>query len=214
MRRSPSLNSVCRVRLKKEMPKKFGVNDKQQQGRSKKAAQKEEIREKKRKEDELKAEIYWSQGTKDTTKKAEDAERRAQKLAEKKEREEALRQETESLAVAAKHKKENFQVQEIFSVVTEGHEQSLDFLAGSYSADEEISDIPSGDVINSETSTDSPDKHPERRMKAAYRKFEEREMPLLKKEYPYLKLSQLQQLLFKKWKKSPENPFNMSSTQQ
>ncbi|KAI9350281.1 hypothetical protein BDR26DRAFT_1003887 [Obelidium mucronatum] len=52
------------------------------------------------------------------------------------------------------------------------------------------------------------DKHPERRMKSAWAAFEEREMPLLKEENPTLRLSQLKQMLQKKWKKSPENPLN------
>lgn len=33
------------------------------------------------------------------------------------------------------------------------------------------------------------DKHPEKRMKAAYAKFEEERLPEMKKEYPTLKLS-------------------------
>ena len=53
------------------------------------------------------------------------------------------------------------------------------------------------------------DKHPEKRMKAAYNAYEERELPLLKEENPNLRLSQLKQLLKKEWMKSPENPMNM-----
>ncbi|KAJ3066650.1 hypothetical protein HDU98_010063 [Podochytrium sp. JEL0797] len=52
------------------------------------------------------------------------------------------------------------------------------------------------------------EKHPERRMKSAWAAFEERELPLLKKENPSLRLSQLKQMLQKMWKKSPENPMN------
>lgn len=50
------------------------------------------------------------------------------------------------------------------------------------------------------------DKHPEKRMKAAYAAFEEREMPRLKSENPTLRMSQLRQLLKKEWMKSPDNP--------
>ena len=50
------------------------------------------------------------------------------------------------------------------------------------------------------------DKHPEKRMKAAFAAFEEREMPRLKTENPTLRMSQLRQLLRKEWMKSPENP--------
>ena len=52
------------------------------------------------------------------------------------------------------------------------------------------------------------DRHPERRMKAAYAAYEERELPRLKEENPNLRMSQLKQLLRKEWMKSPENPMN------
>ncbi|XP_056133199.1 coiled-coil domain-containing protein 124 [Lampris incognitus] len=52
------------------------------------------------------------------------------------------------------------------------------------------------------------DRHPERRMKAAFAAFEEVNMPRLKKENPNMRLSQLKQLLKKEWTKSPENPLN------
>ncbi len=52
------------------------------------------------------------------------------------------------------------------------------------------------------------DSHPERRMKAAYAAYEERELPRLKEENPNLRMSQLKQLLRKEWMKSPENPMN------
>lgn len=54
------------------------------------------------------------------------------------------------------------------------------------------------------------DRHPEKRMKAAYNAFEERELPRLKQENPNMRLSQLKQLLKKDWMKSPENPMNMA----
>ena len=52
------------------------------------------------------------------------------------------------------------------------------------------------------------ERHPERRVKAAYAAYEERELPRLKEENPNLRLSQLKQLLRKEWLKSPENPMN------
>lgn len=48
----------------------------------------------------------------------------------------------------------------------------------------------------------SAEKHPEKRMKAAYAAFEERRLPQLKDEKPTLRLSQLKQLLKKEWMKS------------
>lgn len=52
------------------------------------------------------------------------------------------------------------------------------------------------------------DLHPEKRQKAAYAAFEEREMPRLKAENPNLRQSQIKQMLRKDWLKSPENPLN------
>ena len=52
------------------------------------------------------------------------------------------------------------------------------------------------------------ERHPERRVKAAFAAFKEAQMPLLKKENPTLRLSQLNERLYELWKKSPENPFN------
>ena len=52
------------------------------------------------------------------------------------------------------------------------------------------------------------DRHPEKRMKAAYKNYEDRNLPLLKQENPNMKLSQLKQMLWKDWMKSPENPLN------
>ncbi|NXP53526.1 CC124 protein, partial [Heliornis fulica] len=56
--------------------------------------------------------------------------------------------------------------------------------------------------------TSDPDRHPERRMKAAFTAFEEVHLPRLKQENPNMRLSQLRQLLKKEWMKSPDNPMN------
>ena len=45
-------------------------------------------------------------------------------------------------------------------------------------------------------------------MKAAFTAFEEAQLPILKKQNPTLRLSQLKQILKKEWMKSPENPLN------
>lgn len=58
------------------------------------------------------------------------------------------------------------------------------------------------------TGPEDLDRHPERRMKAAFTAYEELNMPRLKKENPNMRLSQLKQLLKKEWMKSPENPLN------
>lgn len=56
------------------------------------------------------------------------------------------------------------------------------------------------------------EKHPEKRMKAAYEDFEKERLPELKAENPNLRLSQLKQILRKEWLKHPSNPFNQKTT--
>ncbi|CAL8111393.1 unnamed protein product [Orchesella dallaii] len=63
-------------------------------------------------------------------------------------------------------------------------------------------------VLTTKDTSSTPDRHPERRAKAAYHAFEEARLPILKAENPSLRLSQLKQLIFEEWKKSPENPMN------
>lgn len=58
------------------------------------------------------------------------------------------------------------------------------------------------------TGPEDLDRHPERRMKAAFATYEEANMPRLKKENPNMRLSQLKQQLKKEWTKAPENPLN------
>mmetsp|Transcript_9810 Transcript_9810/g.14756 ORF Transcript_9810/g.14756 Transcript_9810/m.14756 type:complete len:114 (-) Transcript_9810:1829-2170(-) len=52
------------------------------------------------------------------------------------------------------------------------------------------------------------DRNPERRLKAAYKAYEEVNLPAVKLEKPGLKLSQYKQMVFKSWQSSPENPMN------
>ena len=52
--------------------------------------------------------------------------------------------------------------------------------------------------------------HPEKRMKAAYKAYEDKNLPILKAENPNMRLSQLKQMLKKDWMKSPENPMIQS----
>ena len=66
------------------------------------------------------------------------------------------------------------------------------------------------EAIGALSVSDSPavDKHPEKRMKAAYEDFENVRLPQLKSENPSMRLSQLKQMLRKEWQKHPDNPIN------
>ncbi|CAM8935579.1 unnamed protein product [Rhodiola kirilowii] len=52
------------------------------------------------------------------------------------------------------------------------------------------------------------DRHPEKRLKASFKAFEEAELPRLKEEKPGLTHNQYKDLIWKLWKKSPDNPLN------
>jgi len=54
------------------------------------------------------------------------------------------------------------------------------------------------------------ERHPERRFKGALEAYKERELPILRAEHPGLRLQQYEELLYKKFQKSPENPFNQT----
>ncbi|CAL9101776.1 unnamed protein product [Musa acuminata var. zebrina] len=53
-----------------------------------------------------------------------------------------------------------------------------------------------------------PDRHPERRLKVSFKAFEESELLKLKEEKPGLMLNQYKDMIWKLWKKSPDNPLN------
>ncbi|KZT53881.1 DUF1014-domain-containing protein [Calocera cornea HHB12733] len=55
------------------------------------------------------------------------------------------------------------------------------------------------------------EKHPERRFKAAFKEYEERQLPILREERPGLRLQQYKDLIFKQFQKAPENPFNQAA---
>jgi len=64
---------------------------------------------------------------------------------------------------------------------------------------------------SAEFATDNKDKHPEKRMKAAFADYEDKNLPLLKAEHPTLKHTQLKELIWKNWQKAAENPMNQSA---
>mmetsp|Transcript_7083 Transcript_7083/g.24667 ORF Transcript_7083/g.24667 Transcript_7083/m.24667 type:complete len:89 (-) Transcript_7083:93-359(-) len=66
-------------------------------------------------------------------------------------------------------------------------------------------------LTNLNTEDEKSDAHPERRRKAAFKAYEEREIPRIRAENPGLKLSQIKEIIFKNWQKSPENPMNQEA---
>jgi hypothetical protein len=51
------------------------------------------------------------------------------------------------------------------------------------------------------------EQHPERRFKAAFAAYLDREMPILKSEHPGLRKQQMHDMIYKQFQKAPENPY-------
>ncbi|KAL1923882.1 60S ribosomal uL16 domain-containing protein [Calcarisporiella thermophila] len=203
----------------KIMPKKFkGENTKVTAAKEKKAAHKAEVDARKAAEREAKEAREWSVGAKNTSKKEEEAAKRAEKLAKKKEAASLLASEEKEIAKSkpllrpvkgeekkalkkqAQHAEVSFAKRTIPEFSASNIDDALDLLENatetSASAQQKISGI---------------DRHPERRFKAALAAYEERELPRLKQEHPGLRYTQLKDILYKNFQKSPENPFNQAN---
>ncbi|XP_076301136.1 coiled-coil domain-containing protein 124 [Lasioglossum baleicum] len=201
------------------MPKKFvGENSKAVAARARKAAAKEAETTRKAMEAEEKA---WQDDDKQMLKKKqrqeEQEKKRQQQLEKKAEAKALLEQEMATIKVGGKQPAAKITRAEIV-VATEKRSQA----AMKKKEDEKpIEENFNRLTIEGETahgidealtilSTKEPeiDRHPEKRVKAAYASFEERMMPIIKEQNPTLRLSQLKQLLKKEWMKSTENPLN------
>ncbi|XP_046434759.1 coiled-coil domain-containing protein 124 [Neodiprion fabricii] len=203
------------------MPKKFvGENSKAVAARARKAAVKEAEASKKVQEAEDKA---WQDDDKQLQKKKQKQEemekKRLQQLEKKAEAKALLEKEMSSIKVGGKQPAAKLTRAEIQAETerrnqvaqkkkTEEEERPIEeninriVLEGetAHGIDEALS------VLSTKES--EVDRHPEKRLKAAYTAFEERMMPLIKEQNPTLRLSQLKQILRKEWMKSPDNPLN------
>lgn len=208
------------------MPKKFkGENTKASAARERKAAVLHEQQEKKKKEEE---DAFWADDDKHLAKKqqrkGDKEKKREEQLARKKELQQLAEEEMDSIKITkpktqakvtraqieAEQEKQRQEArtaaekearlvhdevpleENINRLVTEGDEAR--------NIDDAISVLS---VTESEV-----ERHPEKRVKAAYQKFEDENLPKLKQEYSNMRLSQLRQMLKKEWMKSPENPLN------
>lgn len=202
------------------MGKKFGTNSKAEEGRARKAEAKEKEKQKARSEKEKLEEKKWAEGIKDESKIQQEEARRLEKLIKKQElkaMEEKEAQELEKYKPSGNKSKTNGNAPEpLFRSKSLNWTLSASSDAGNSSESiEKFSASNLDDALLllestniSSTSINNVEKHPERRMKAAFAAFEAREMPIIRAENPSLKHSQLLERLHKLWKKSPDNPFN------
>ncbi|KAI8057282.1 hypothetical protein BDF22DRAFT_670559 [Syncephalis plumigaleata] len=202
------------------MPKKFGENSKAAAGRERKAAQEAEKKSKKQAELERKEEEKWNQGAKKGGKKESEAEKRAARLAKKAELDALKQQEEKELSKikqvsAAKNARLEEKRNERNLRKAEDLGKDLGKEIPVFSASNLDDALEALEIADEKTArpggSGAPDRHVERRLKAAYAAYEERELPILKRENPSLRLTQLKQMLWKQWQKSPENPLNQQS---
>ncbi|KAG0320690.1 hypothetical protein BG000_003480 [Podila horticola] len=163
----------------------------------------------------------WSKGSKANKKEAEE-QKRLEQLAKKREAARALEEEEKALkskptkplkgeekkAIKKTQKAEAFsnEVKPIEEFSASNIDDALDLLSltGASTGGSGQGPITTGkgkDV----------DRHPERRFKAAFAAYVDREMPILKQEHPGLRQNQMQDMLYKQFQKSPENPFNQAN---
>ncbi|XP_017112055.1 coiled-coil domain-containing protein 124 [Drosophila elegans] len=212
------------------MPKKMGMNSKAVEARERKEATKKATQDKKIKEAE---DRLWHDDDKNLAKKQqrkdEEERKRAEAAKRKAESKALLDQEMSSINTQRKQPLAKINRQQILEeiekkqrvieaineankpaatrVVVQNHiEENLN---RSMADTDVASNIDEAIVVLSVNDSED-DKHPEKRMRAAYKTFEANNLPRIKAENPSLRMSQWKQLLMKEWNKSPDNPFNQA----
>ena len=217
------------------MPKKFqGMNSKAVEARARKAAATAAKMDAKKKAEE---DEYWRDDDKRSNKKQQRKQAQEQKklenLNKKKELGELYRAEEEALKKYSKastsnkvtkadietnrRKEQEQRAQKLeeeklkkknISVQSENMEENINKVIAE---SKEVGDVEARNVeeaISALSTSEELDRHPERRLKAAFKKYEQEQMPMLKASNPKMRMSQLKQILYKQWQKSPENPLN------
>ncbi|KAG5673467.1 hypothetical protein PVAND_003512 [Polypedilum vanderplanki] len=210
------------------MPKKLTTNTKSLEARERKAAVKQAKAEE---EERRKEDAKWVDDDKNLAKKldrkAEEERKKAEQLRKKQEAKALLEQEEKSIKVAAKISQAKITRAQIEKEVEKRNKNIENIIHPNATAKVHIvKEIPIEENLNRamadtlvatnideaikvlRVDSTEEDKHPEKRMKAAYKAYEEQQLPLIKSENPSLKLSQLKQIIFKNWQKAPENPLN------
>ncbi|EDX12380.1 coiled-coil domain-containing protein 124 [Drosophila simulans] len=212
------------------MPKKMGINSKAVEARERKEATKKATQEKKSKEAE---DRLWRDDDKNLAKKQqrkdEEERKRAEAAKRKAEAKALLDQEMSSINTQRKQPlaKINRQMileemekkQRVIEAINEANkpmaarvvvQNHIEENLNRSMADTDVaSNIDEALVVLSVNDSEE-DKHPEKRMRAAYKTFEANNLPRIKAENPSLRMSQWKQLLMKEWNKSPDNPFNQA----
>ncbi|KAI9297165.1 DUF1014-domain-containing protein [Neoconidiobolus thromboides FSU 785] len=197
-----------------------GENSKVTAAKEKKAAVKEEKAQKEKAVKDAAEDEYWSKGAKKGG-KAEDKEAKKAREAAKKAELELLKKQEEEEISKIKVKKNNKSAGDKKPVKKDGSSSGMDGFLNQLNGKAEYQARNIDDAIDLLDTMNEGEQainiksggielHPERRAKAAYTQFEAKRLPILKEENKGLRLTQLKQLLWKEWQKSPENPFNQA----
>ncbi|WVR08651.1 hypothetical protein IAU60_005709 [Kwoniella sp. DSM 27419] len=215
-----------------------GGNAKKEGGRAKKAENEEKKQVAAAKVKEAKEAEEWSQGAKGNAKGEAAAQKAADAARKKAEREALLAAEEASLpskakaapkAGAKKKPPTNDFIKTGAGVAgyglndPMGHRKAKDEfgqleMPAEYSAKGIDEMLEAMELVNAKTdkaamgskAAISIDAHPERRFKAAFEAYLDREMPILKEEHKGLRQNQMRDMLYKQFQKAPENPFNQA----
>ncbi|XP_017968810.1 coiled-coil domain-containing protein 124 [Drosophila navojoa] len=213
------------------MPKKMGMNSKAVEARERKDATKKAANERKAKEAE---DRLWQDDDKNLAKKQQRREEEERKRAEaarrKAEAKALLDQELSSIKTHGKQPLAKINRQQILSemekkqrVMDAINEANKPAAARVVVQPHIIEENLNRSLADTDIATnvdealavlsvkEEEDKHPEKRMRAAYKTFEAANMPRIKADNPSLRMSQWKQILMKEWNKSPDNPFNQAS---
>uniref|UniRef100_A0A6B2E8P9 Putative coiled-coil domain-containing protein n=1 Tax=Phlebotomus kandelakii TaxID=1109342 RepID=A0A6B2E8P9_9DIPT len=204
------------------MPKKMGENTKAVEARERKLQAKKAINEKIAKEKE---DAQWHDDDKNLAKKRqrkeEDERRKAEQMRKKAENKQLLDEEMSSIKTTGKpsiQKITRAQIQkevemrnkniEAINKPAKPKEIPLEENLNRVNLDSTVATTVDEAIAALSVKEDITDKHPEKRMKAAFKAFEEENMTRIKLDNPTMKMSQWKQLLFKEWTRSPQNPMN------
>ncbi|GAN10817.1 conserved hypothetical protein [Mucor ambiguus] len=181
---------------------KKSINTKVEAANNRKAGSRAEKEQQKRAEMEAKEDAKWAKGAKKNDKKEVEAEKKAAALAKKLEKQKLLDEEEKALN-KPKAPKANYTKKSVFTTEKTPAKKSA-VPTALYDEDEPKKTKP----ILTEKDVE---KHPERRFKNALKEFEEREIKNYRAQYPGLRLSQLKEIMYKEFQKSPDNPFNQTN---
>ncbi|PVH13861.1 uncharacterized protein CXQ87_001979 [Candidozyma duobushaemuli] len=197
------------------MAKKGGENSKKAAGNAKKAEAANKKKQAAFEAAEAEEASKWDEGSKKGNKKKEDAQFKKEEAARKKAERDALLAAEESALPAKGQKDKQRGAAKVAARRTGKIDDFLDF--NSDKPELSASGIDSALEALSLTGRDGGvaakdiERHPERRVKAAYAAYEERRLPEVKKENPGLRQQQMKHLIFKEFQKSPENPMNQAN---